>query len=167
MNLHNTRTQNRLLGGIIGIGIAGIFTSLAYEILTPASFPSEPMVATNPGIQWQPIAAVIVLAWVISVVAGRVSLGQTADENSPPPLYIPEESRTPLNRENEYTAIAYENDDGYGCAIRDWDTGIQLVSFDEHDELYEAVWIAPEEAAAVASMLADWEVGEPVEVRDD
>ena len=60
-----------------------------------------------------------------------------------------------LDRESDYVDVVYENEDGVGVAIQNGYDFIDIVSFDELDEIDSRVFFKPEHAAAIADALSE------------
>lgn len=66
----------------------------------------------------------------------------------------PTKERPTIRRHSEYVQIINEGDDGYGIAAVESDDGIALKCFDGADEVYQKVWLKPDEVSKVADTLS-------------
>jgi len=62
--------------------------------------------------------------------------------------------RPTIRRHSEYVEIINEGEDGYGIAAVESDDGIALKCFDGADEVYQKIWIKPDEVSKVADTLS-------------
>ncbi len=65
-----------------------------------------------------------------------------------------ERSQWTLKRDCEFVEVVNETDDGYGIALTDAEGGVEIAAFENHDEIYRAVWLPPEDLGPVGDGLS-------------
>jgi hypothetical protein len=98
------------------------------------------------------VSTVLAAAGLVAISVVVVSLLQLVidqigvKENSP--------NTEKLRANKDYVTVVYENDDGYGSALKEMDGGVEVCSFNDQGEVYSSAWIAPDELEAMANELS-------------
>lgn len=59
-----------------------------------------------------------------------------------------------IRRDSQWCEIVVEHDDGYGVALVGEDGGICLKAFNEADEVFQNVWLRPDDLEPLANALS-------------
>lgn len=63
--------------------------------------------------------------------------------------------RETLDREQDHVTVVQEDpESGYGTAIRETDGGVDVMAFNDENEIYQSTWIPYAELAAVCDELS-------------
>lgn len=88
--------------------------------------------------------ALAVVVYLVGYGQGRQN-GREASTNN---------SRPTLDRGSEWVTVIGEDQDGYGTAVRELSIGLEVVSFDGENRIYEETWVPPDHLEPLAEVLS-------------
>lgn len=103
-----------------------------------------------------PVLIGLILLWVAGLALGLfVGAGVTEKRSSESTSNRLDEYGPDFIDSNEHVTVINETDDGYGLALWDGTTGVELLEFDDEREPYQRVLINDDEVADVLEVLED------------